>query len=368
MWIMSSASTRSAPSHPQSLGGIKKMNQKEMKKKKNIEFSKMKSAFKKDAKIKECFHFDNDSCSNKIIAAHSIQRSGVLSLIEDEVDGNKSVYSFLHLKHNEEGAVIGFEPLGKKNASTFSGFCGHHDTNLFQEIENNPIDIENDEHCFLLSYRAFAMDFHSKQETLKGFKKNELYNKPEMKTTQEHLISGSELAMRDNKVVKDRLNEMLKNENYSELEYFSYSLDYTVPLALAASFNPDYSYSNQLLNKSEDPKVVYEFVNFTIIPMDSGETHILFSCLPEQEKSVKFIDELSELPELKLEKAISSIIIAYIENTFISPKIWEKLGGKKQNQLIKELYATVPPMRSMLNKFFHSEINLLSKRYKKNAT
>lgn len=333
--------------------------------KKNIKLKKAISTFKKDAKIKECFHFDKKSCSNKIIAAHSIQRSGVLSLLEDEVNGNLAVYSFLHLKYDETGKAIGLEPLGKKVASTFSGFCGHHDTTIFQEIENNKIDIENDKHCFLLSYRAFAKDYHAKQETLQGFKTSELYAKSELKSTKESLIKGSELAMRDNKVVKERLNEMLKNENYDGLEYFSYTLNYMIPLALAASFNPDYSYSNKVLNKSEDSKVVYEFVNFTVIPLDIGETQILFSCLPEQKKSVKFIDELDKLPDLKLEKAISSLIIAYIENTFVSPKLWDKLGAKGQQQLLKELYLTNPPIRSMQNKFFHSKINLLDKKYKK---
>lgn len=336
-----------------------------MKKKKNIELKKAISTFKKDSKIKECFHYDTDSCSNKIIAAHSLQRNGVLSLIEGEVDKNKVVYCFLYRKYDENGMVTGFEPLGKKTASTFSGFCGFHDNKTFEDIENKPIDIDNDKHCFLLSYRAFAMDYHAKQETLQGYKNNELYAQPKMEKTKEGKIKGSELGKRDGLIVKNRLNEILKNESYDELEYFTYTLDYMIPLALAASFTPDYSYSNEILNKSVDPNIYYEYVNFTIIPVDTGETHILFSCLPEQSKSVKFIDELSELSDNKLEKAISSIIIAYIENTFISPKLWDKLETKKQIQLLREFYLTVPDIRSMQDKFFHSKINLLDKKYKK---
>lgn len=333
--------------------------------KKYIEFKKAASIFKRDAKIKECFHFDNEECSNNIVAAHSVQRNGVLSLVEDEINGNLSLYSFLSLKYDENGKAIGFEPIGKKSASTFSGFCGKHDTDLFQEIENGTIDLNNDKHCFLLSYRAFAKEFHSKQETLKGFNNNALYAKEEIKETKEKMISGSELGHRDGKIVKDRLNEILKNENYDELEYLVYELDYAIPITLAASFNPEYSYSNQLLNKSIDPNVVYEFVNFIIIPTQEGETKILFSCLPEQEKSVKFIDELSELEDLELEKAISSIAVAYIENTFVSPKMWEKLGEKRQEQLLYELQITSPPLRNMRNTFFKSKLNLLNKRYEK---
>ena len=156
-----------------------------------------------------------------------------------------------------------------------------------------------------------------------------------------------------------------KNENYDELEYFAYTLIYMIPLALAASFDPDYSYSNRVLNKSDDPNVIYECVTFTIIPLESGETQILFSCLPEQKKSVKFIDELSKLPDLILEKAISSLIIAYVENTFISPEMWDNLGIKVQEQLLNELHLTNPMLRSMQSKFFHSKVNLLDKKYQK---
>ena len=326
------------------------------------------SKFKSDSKIKECFHFDHSSCSKKIIAAHSVQRNGVLSLIEDEVKGNLSIYSFLYLKYDEHGRPIGFESLGKKTASTFNGFCGFHDTTLFQKIENNPVDIENDEHCFLLSYRAFAKSAHSKKETKQGFETNEMYEKSELKSLQKDLVDGSSLAIRDNTIVKERLNDMLSKGIYDELEYFTYTLDYMVPVALATSINPEYSYSNKLLNKSMDPDVVYEFVNFIVLPTADNKTHILFSCLPEQKKSVQFIDELSELVDLKLIKAISSLIIAYVENTFISPQIWRKLskGGKKQ--LLKELILTVPPIRSMQTKFFHSKINLLDRTFKKNTT
>src|SRR5690606_690837 len=95
---------------------------KPMNERRDIEIKKAKNQFRKDARIKECFHFDSGNCSNEIISAHSIQRGNVLEILEHEVDGNKAIYSFLHLKHDIDGKPIGFEPLGKKIASTFFGF------------------------------------------------------------------------------------------------------------------------------------------------------------------------------------------------------------------------------------------------------
>jgi hypothetical protein len=36
------------------------------------------SSFKKDSRIKECFHNNKDECNGKIKQAHSIQRNGRL--------------------------------------------------------------------------------------------------------------------------------------------------------------------------------------------------------------------------------------------------------------------------------------------------
>ncbi len=295
-----------------------------MDERKDIEYRKVVSKFKKDSKIKECFHYEKESCSNQIISAHSIQRSGVLSLIEDYDEENFSVYSFLHRKIDQNGNYIGFEPLGKKVASTFSGFCGHHDTEVFKNIENEPVNLDDDEHCFLLSYRAFAKDYHAKKETLQGFKANEFYQQINLAIETDGLVSGSELGLRDAENTKNRMNQILERKSFDELDYFTYQLDYMIPLALAASFTPDYSYKNKLLNKSVDTNEIYEFVNFVIQPNAQGETQILFSCLPEHEKSITYINELSELSDIKLKKAISSIAIGHVENTFFSPKMWKK--------------------------------------------
>jgi hypothetical protein len=334
-----------------------------MNKRLDIEIKKQISGFKKDSRIKECFHFDRDNCSNDIVAAHSIQNNGVLNLISEDINGNSCVYSLLFKEYNPKGQIIGLQALGKKSASTFLGFCGYHDKTIFHKIEDRSIDLNNDEQCFLLSYRAFAKDYHAKKETLQGYNTNEWYDKKEAKVFKEGLSEGSEIGLRDGNIVKERLNEILKNKQFSELEYFVYELDYAIPMALAASFNPEYSYKNKLLNKSHNPNDYYEFVNFSIQPTNDNRTLIVFSCLPEQKKSVLFIDELSRLATLKLEKSISSLAIAYVENTFISPSLWNKLGDWGQKILLEELALTNPIIRAMSNKFFHSKLNLLDKKF-----
>lgn len=168
-------------------------------------FKEARSKFLRDARIKECFHFDKSKCNGDIVQAHSLQKNGVLNIIESEVNGNNVIFSFLRPEIEDGLMFSGFEPLGRKQASTFHGFCKFHDSEVFRSIENTPIDIENDEHCFLLSYRAFAKEYHAKIETLKGYKTNDIFSKEKYRHIQQSLIRGTELAIKDYDPVKDSL-------------------------------------------------------------------------------------------------------------------------------------------------------------------
>ena len=59
-----------------------------------VKFNKRQSEFRKEGKIKECFHPQKDSCSEEIIKAHAIQQNGRLSLIADEYMGDNQISDF----------------------------------------------------------------------------------------------------------------------------------------------------------------------------------------------------------------------------------------------------------------------------------
>jgi hypothetical protein len=327
------------------------------------QWKKARAQFKSDAKIKECFHFNNSECKGRIKSAHSLQKNGVLSILEYEINKNKVVYSFLHPRLSGFMTFNGFEPLGKNECSTFHGFCDYHDSTVFSPIENNEINVNLDEHCFLLCYRAFAKEYHAKIEVNKGFQSNELYNRPQNKEMQDGMIAGSELAIKDLGKVKTKLNDILRDEKYTDLEYLTYSIPYTIPIACSASITPSYSYSGKLLNKSTDVNDVYENVMITVIPTQT-ETHIVLGCFSEDQRSVTYIDELEQLDNDKFENAITSILIGDIENTFISPLIWKRMTKREKEFLMQEISLTSPMFMAMTEEsFFLSSLNLFKPRF-----
>ena len=226
-----------------------------------IKFSKVRGELRSEAKISECFHFNKDECKGKIKNVHSIQRNGRLSLLEEEVNGNMNVYSF-------EIEPVGtkeyqLKPVGIASASAFTGFCDFHDTTLFSTIENQPFQEENDEHCFLHSYRAFAIAHHRKKEQSKAFKADIEFNRAKQDVIPEFL-KGTDVGYNEGEMVRTRLNDVLRRKAYEELEYLEIRYSNLYPLASSSAMTPTHTpKTNTRLNIHQEVSVPYEYVFLT---------------------------------------------------------------------------------------------------------
>ncbi|MCR6502506.1 hypothetical protein MUO32_26105 [Shinella sp. CPCC 101442] len=100
------------------------------------------------------------SCTNAAIRAHSVQKSTALSFIEEHghVCG-------LKLKVGNGEPVCEFEKVGRNNASTFTGFCNAHDTEIFLPVDTKPLDLGDAEQLFLIAYRSITRELHVVMES-----------------------------------------------------------------------------------------------------------------------------------------------------------------------------------------------------------
>lgn len=92
-------------------------------------------------------------CSNKVVASHTVSRSGSLGAIAK----NGHVYSYVPSLQsiNALQGKISPELRGWKDASTFPGFCSTHDKDIFSALEDEPFT-GSKQQCFLLGYRSIA--------------------------------------------------------------------------------------------------------------------------------------------------------------------------------------------------------------------
>lgn len=323
-----------------------------------IKFNKLVSKSKQKRTIKECFYHDKAECQGKIKKAHSIQRNKRLSILEEEIKGNKVLYSFISFEVGEEQFIKKLVPIGKGEASTFYGFCDFHDSKLFAPIENFEFD-DSDKHCFLHSYRSFAHTYHLKKEEFRGNAETDNLDSfgSEFKSV---VIEGNKQAVKDMEEFKLLMDECIENELFDKLEYFSIVLPELYPIACSACISPRFTPKSKLINDLGDLNAKTSPIMLTVLP-DFSQTIIILACFPNDKRSIALLDELELLNDYQIRRVISSFLVFSAENTFISPSLWNALGTKGQKALCKELSNSAS--FNVPNKFQFSEINFFSPQF-----
>jgi hypothetical protein len=170
-----------------------------------------------------CLLEDTGECGEKIIRAHSLQKS-------------------IFKNHAKNGHVYQFEPftgthdadknlwpdlVGINKATTFLGFCERHDTRIFSRIENVPFQ-NTPEQKFLHHYRAFAQMYYDKAYKFKIIESafNDLAKKfspSELKSLGKSVYLNRYDA-NELKSQKLRFDEQLQNKDWSAVEVLRLSV------------------------------------------------------------------------------------------------------------------------------------------------
>lgn len=290
-----------------------------------LEFRKGINQMKKESMIKECFHPNKSECVPPIKQAHSLQRNGRLSLIEEEVNGQNCLYTVTSFSSSRKWHIEDFTPVGKKVASTFYGFCGKHDTDVFEPIENHLFD-GSDQHLFLHSYRSFAHSYHSKMQELQLYKSDWETMKRLPKFKRDGMIAGAELGLKEIKLEKDFLDDLLLSEKYDGLTYSLFETNEFYPFGCSSAITPHYTVKNEPLETDlSDTTTPWTSVILTVIP-DKSNSFSILAANPNSESAIKFIDRIDELDDEKYSLAISTLMTTLAENTFWSPKLWDAMS------------------------------------------
>jgi hypothetical protein len=305
------------------------------------ELNRLTSLVSKGGTIKDCSHPVKAECCLPIKNAHSLQRQGSLKLLEKTVKGNSFIYCHTERQINKKYNFLDLKPIGRKDASTFYGFCDFHDTNLFKEIENDPeaTDIDNNLHCFLHTYRSFSHSYHRKYEEYKLFTSsepevlnylNKYYGKDIDKVRQ-----GIKLALQDLEVPKKRLDEILINKTYEDLEFYCYEFPYRCPVSCAGVSTPGHFKNGTPFNLSDSENVSYSDIFTTVLPF-SERTVIILATFPDDLLGIKYLDELDHISNtLEFQKYLSFHIINNLENVYISPKFYDRKSYKWRQSYCK---------------------------------
>jgi hypothetical protein len=107
--------------------------------------------------------FPGTECSSPAIAAHSVQNNGILDRLAH--DGHV-ISPRMEVTFSSQPPNYAFERIGRNRATTFTGLCSQHDTELFKPIDTAVIDLESTEHLFLLAYRSVLKEAHATRKSV----------------------------------------------------------------------------------------------------------------------------------------------------------------------------------------------------------
>ncbi|MGM7637342.1 YecA family protein [Bacillus sp. Hm123] len=293
----------------------------------------------RETDFQTCFGFD-ENCEHGFIGAHSLQNNGVLNLIAHE----NHVYS-LDMNFDEKSLLpkLEFKKTGKNQASTFNGFCKHHDEAYFNIIEDQPY-INTPEQNYWYALRAHCFEAHRKYRLQKSF--SNLF-KQSPHATRDIQIStnfrGNELTIRDMETDYSRFKEIYEKGEYERLENFVKVLPFKVGFTAttAVAVNVDIQGNPTVDIYDYDEKLFVPSIYLSVIPKAS-ETLIIVSRFREDECYNNFITSLDSCTDDKLLFSyLTHCLAEYSENIYFSPELIDNQLTDVDKQLILKAFLGV---------------------------
>lgn len=289
--------------------------------------------FRKASRIKECIYPDHTCCSEKIISAHSIQNNKILAKISD----NGKVY--MPVMKPEISFSLQKE-YGRKEASVFTGFCGYHDKTVFQPIEDHDF-MGTEEQIFLYVYRAFALEYHKKQEAVK-MEQQFFSNKPSIISMPGYMIDGKTgftMAVDDFREEKSAFDDALLTKHYDVLTSIVWYFDGFSNFAATGGEAPSLDFDSNQIQDLLNPHIPVRHIYYSVFP-ENNKTIAIISWLKIYDDIFSSIKErLNKATDIEKRNYINNTLPMIAENIAIKPSSWEAMSEKAQEEFSMIFYG-----------------------------
>ena len=308
-------------------------------------------------------------CKGKIVRAHTVPKSGSLR----KIARNGHVYSFVpSLEYVEKNHGPGPTLWGVNKASTFFGFCSHHDNTIFSSLENQAFS-GTPEQCFLLGYRALALELYKKcaadkTDSLQDADKGKpLIEQIKIQLMYQRYKMGIEEALKDLNHLKSISDKMLVKREFDKIRAYIIELENPPPVMGSGGFDPLQDFEGlklqDIVNPSKFPDTLY-FTSFY-----GGERGVVaFIWLPESDPSCcAFIKSLDAIPDKLITAALLRFFFQHCENLHINPDWWESLPTENSDALVKRFRTAITeqlPTGVLTNDGVTYQPWTITKRYK----
>jgi hypothetical protein len=288
--------------------------------------------------LNRCFE-PTQMCTAKAIKAHSIQNRGIL---EQLINKNGHVIMPKQLYKNGR-LILSFETIGRYKATTFTGLCNFHDSEIFEPLEKHDFKSSDRLQLFLLAYRAVLRELHavsasaykvqlSYQERVKrGLSPS---NKPDIHGMR---ATGFLINAYETYLYKQKFDELYLAKKITNVIHHIITFTHKYP---TISVNSLLS-----LDNIETPHYASR-IALNIFP-NGNTTHIVFSFLPEDAPYARiYLKDVFCLSGKQQLNLISKIVLESCENFVISPDYFDKVPLESKETMINYFAETITQNKS----------------------
>ncbi len=308
--------------------------------------------FKQAFSVKTCLVPEawQNECKGPISRAHTVPKSGSL----EQIARNGHVYSFDPSPENlrkNQGKLVP-KLFGIQKASTFTGFCAHHDSAIFAPLEQQPF-CGTPEQCFLLGYRALVREFYTKRAAnrLRGLYRDMDKGKTFAEQVQIQSMAqlhniGLEAALRDTDHYKSLYDGLLESQEYKTVQAYIIEFETAPPVMCSGAVYPEQDFGGVELQDVADIRNTPDLLCFT--SFHGGERGaVAFSWLAESDRTCRaFVESLKAIPDEFVTAALLRFFFTHCENVHMEPDWWKSLSDETRNAVIERIAVSADPIKA----------------------
>lgn len=291
-----------------------------------------------------------NNCQLPAIKSHSHSEKFLRNIAS-----NNTVYGLTHSAVSSTKEHF-FKKLGVQQASIFSGFCQHHDSQLFSPIENCSLITNSSENAFLLFMRSLFFEYHQKKSVKMRMTKFKKLCKEEnfpLENEFDLYVEGKDEFIRiDFPAYSTRIYDFYKNKEFQAINSIYIKLTKRVPIAVTTMICP-------LFDNFDEYENIQPLFSFNIIPFKDLSL-IVISWFKEENK---YMNNVVNLAKSDANKLINYLTFMETENYYLSHDFYNKCIIKEKSYVVGALHNRFNGMRfdevKILYNFIddHAEIN-----------
>ena len=288
-----------------------------------------------------------ESCGGRVIRAHTIQKNGGLAAIAEDGHVISIRSGFERLRYNQ-GQFIPAE-MGINRASTFLGFCGRHDSEMFRSVENGTILLTS-ETAFLLSFRALAYETLQKEaalrniDVLRDLDKGKPFS--DQCDIQRHInmsAEGTKRGLADLNRWKREYDLAFLNSEFDKYQFYCVAFARALPVVACGAFYPEFDFRGQPLQRIGRGRAAFEHITFNLTAINGRGVAALGWVEGDAGPAASFASSFAAVPPGQKANAAIRLAFEYLENTFLRPSWWQSISKSRRDVIIHHAASGIGP-------------------------